>query len=90
MPSHRDLMILDCSECEPCSYAELSQVVVDVFVHENGPLLWFERTEERMWVLGAAGCAPGDEAIDGPDKLGAFEFQVALCGVRREELGRGR
>ena len=32
-------------------YTELSQVMVDVFVHENRPLLWVERTKERMWVL---------------------------------------
>jgi hypothetical protein len=47
-------------------------MMVDVFVHENGPLLRFERTKERMWVPGAAGCALGDEAIDSSDEMGAF------------------
>ena len=39
--------------------AELSQMMIDVLVHENGPLLRFERTEERVWVLGAARRAHG-------------------------------
>jgi hypothetical protein len=68
---------------------ELTQMMVDVFVHEDGPLLRFERTKERVWVLGAACCAPGGEAIDSCDELGAFALEVALCGVRREELLRG-
>jgi hypothetical protein len=47
-------------------------MMVDMFVHENGPLLRFERTKERMWVPGAAGCALCDEAIDSSDEMGAF------------------
>jgi hypothetical protein len=64
-------------------------MMVDVFVHENGPLLRFERTKERMWVLGAASCALGHEAIDSCDELGTFALEVALCGVRREEFRLG-
>lgn len=69
--------------------AELSQVMVDVFVHENRPLLWFERTKERMWVFGAASCAGGEKAIDSSDELGASALEFALCGVRHEEFRRG-
>ena len=47
-------------------------MMVDVFVHENGPLLRFERAKEGMWVPGAAGCALGDEAIDSSDEMDAF------------------
>jgi len=60
--------------------------MVDVFVHENGPLLRFERTKERMWVLGAASCALVGKTIDRCDELGPFAFEVALCGVHREEV----
>ena len=70
-------------------YTELSQVMVDVFVHENRPLLWFERTKERMWVLGAASCTRRDKAIDSFDELFAFAAEFALCGVRREEFRCG-
>ena len=70
-------------------YTELSQVMVDVFVHENRPLLWFERTEERMWVLGAASCTRGDEAIDSFDELHAFALEFALYGVRSKKFRRG-
>ena len=65
-------------------------MMVDVFVHENGPLLRFERAKERMWVLGAACCTLRDEDIDSSDEMGAFELQVALPGVHREEFRRGR
>jgi hypothetical protein len=47
-------------------------MMVDVFVHKNGPLPRFERAKERMWVPRAAGCALGDEAIDSSDEMGAF------------------
>ena len=63
--------------------------MVDVFVHENSPLIWFERTKERVWVLGAASCTRGDKAVDSFDELGAFAFEFALCGIRREEFGGG-
>jgi hypothetical protein len=52
-PTSEDVSMLDCGKLEP-SDAELSQVMVDVLVHENGPLLRLERPKERMWVLGAA------------------------------------
>ena len=71
-------------------YTELSQVMVDVFVHENRPLLWFEGTKERMWVLGTASCTRGDKPIDSFDELGAFALEFALSGVRLEEFRRGR
>jgi hypothetical protein len=32
------------------SDAELSQMMVDVFVHQNGRLLRFQRTKDGMWV----------------------------------------
>ena len=70
--------------------AELSQMVIDVFVHENGPLLRFERTKERVWVLGATRCAVGGEAVDRCDELSAFSLEVALCVVRGKELRRRR
>ena len=69
--------------------AELSQVMVDVFVHENRPLLWLERTKERMWVFRAAGRAGGGKAIDRFKELGAFMLEFAPRGVGREEFGRG-
>jgi hypothetical protein len=61
-------------------------MMVDMFVHENGPLLRFERTKERVWVPGAASCTLVDEAIDSRDELGALALEVALRGVRREEF----
>src|SRR5271165_6090260 len=64
-------------------------MMVDVFIHQNGPLLRFQPTKERMWVLGAASCALGDEPIDSCDELAAFALEVALCRVRREEFRRG-
>src|SRR6201995_913682 len=63
--------------------------MVDVFVHENRPLLWVERTKERMWVLGAASCTRGDEAIDSFDELHAFVLEFALYGVRSKKFRRG-
>ena len=64
-------------------------MMVDVFVHENGPLMRIERTKERMWVLGTASCARIGKAIDSSDELGALALEVALCEVRREEFRRG-
>ena len=64
--------------------AELTQMMVEVFAHEDGPLLRFERTKERVWVLRAACCALGCEAIDSCDELGAFALEIALfCGTLR-------
>jgi len=65
-------------------------MMVDMFVGKNGPLPRFERTKERMRVLGAAGCPLFDEAIDSSDEMGAFTLEVALRGMRREEFRRGR
>ena len=70
--------------------AELTQMMVDVFVHEDGPLLRFERTKERMWVLGAARCAFIGEAINRCDEIAAFSLEVALGVVRGKELRRLR
>ena len=69
-------------------HAELSQMMINVLVHENGPLLRFERTEERVWVLGAARSASGREAIDGCDELVAFTLEVVPCKARRKEFWR--
>lgn len=69
--------------------AELSQVMVDVFVHQNRPLLRFERTKERMWMLRAPNCAGRRKAIDRLHQLGAFALEVALCGVRHKQFWRG-
>src|ERR1700759_4271080 len=66
------------------SNTELSQMMVDVFVHQNRPLLWLKRTEERMWVLGAARRAFLGEAIDRRDETPAFLFEIAPGGVRRK------
>lgn len=66
------------------SDAELSQVMVEMFVHENGPLLRFKRTKERMWVSRGAGCALSDKAINCCHELDPFVFEVAPCGICRE------
>jgi hypothetical protein len=63
-------------------------MMVDVFVHENGPLMRIERTKERMRVLGTASCARMGKAIDSSDELGALALEVALCEVRREAYHR--
>ena len=69
--------------------AELTQVMVQVFVHENRPLLRLERAEEGVWVGGAAGRADGDKAIDCLEEPGAFALEVRLGGVGQEEFRRG-
>jgi hypothetical protein len=50
-------------------------MMIEVFVHQNGPLLRFEWTKERMWVLGAARCAFVGEAVDRCDQRAAFSAQ---------------
>ncbi len=62
--------------------AELSQMMVDMFVHENGPLLRIERTEKRVWVLRTAFGALGGEAFDCCNEPRAFALEFALCRVR--------
>ena len=69
--------------------AELSQVMVQVFVHENRPLLRLERAEEGVWAGGAAGRAVGDKAIDCLQEPSAFDLEVRLGGVGQEEFRRG-
>ena len=70
--------------------AELSEVMVEVFVYESGPLLRLEGAEEGMGVLGAAGGAPVYEVVDGREELGALVLDVVRCEVCGEEFrGRG-
>ena len=59
--------------------AELSQMMVEMFVRQDGPLLWLEWTEERMRVAGAALRALTGEAVDCSDKPGALAYEVTLC-----------
>src|SRR4051794_1111283 len=44
--------------------AELSEMMIDVLVHENGPLLRFESAEERVGVTGAARGSLTCKAVD--------------------------
>ena len=59
-------------------YPKLIQMMIKVFVHENGPLLRVEWTEERVWVLGAACDSLSGEAVDGCEELRAFALKLAL------------
>jgi PAS domain-containing protein len=59
--------------------AELAQMMVKVFVHKDGPLLWVEWTEERVRIAGAAHSALNSEAIDCSGKPGALAYEVKLC-----------
>lgn len=54
-------------------------MMVNVFVGEDGPLLWVEWTEERMRVAGAAHRALTGEAFDCSDKPGALAYEFTLC-----------
>jgi hypothetical protein len=69
---------------------ELPKVMVEVLIHEYGPLPWFESAEKRMRVVRAAGRSLCGEAIDRCDELGAFAFEVARHRSSREELRRRR
>ena len=69
-------------------HAELSQVMVDVLEHENGPLLRLESAEERVRVTGAAYGALTAKAVDCCDEPGAFALKFALCRIRGEEHRR--
>ena len=66
--------------------AELSQMMVDVLVHEDGPLLRVEWTEKRVRVGGAARGTLGGEALDRCDQPCAFTLEFALRRIRREQL----
>lgn len=63
---------------ESRSRAELTQMMVEMFVHENGPLLRIERTEKRVRVLRAACRAPGCEAVNCCDQLDPFALELAV------------
>lgn len=62
--------------------AELSQMMIDVLVHENGPLLRFEWAEERLRVTGAARGALTGKAVDCCDEPGTFAYEFAVCRIR--------
>lgn len=64
--------------------AELPQVMVNVFVHEDSPLLRLEWAEERVRVISAARGALTGKAVDCRDKPGAFALELTLCRIRRE------
>ena len=64
--------------------------MVEVLVHEYGPLLWLEPTKEGMRMLGAGASPFCGETIDSSDEPGAFLFEITGCGVLREEFTRGR
>ena len=68
------------------SYPELAQMMVEVLVHKNGPLLRAEQTEKRMRVMGASR-APGDKAIDMFDELGTFALELACAGCAENSSG---
>lgn len=50
--------------CRRASHAELAQVMVEVFVHEDGPLVGSEAAEEAVGMGGAAGGTGRDEAVE--------------------------
>lgn len=65
------------------SNAELPQMMVEMFVHQNCPLLRFEWTEEGMRMAGAADSALASEAIDCCKEPGPLSLKVAgrqVCG----------
>jgi hypothetical protein len=64
--------------------------MVEVLIHEYGPLVRLQPTEKRVRVLRTAGCSFGGEAIDGCDELGAFALEVAGRRWGREEFRRRR
>ena len=68
--------------------AELSQMMIHVLVHENGPLLRFEWAEERVPVTGAARGPLSCKAVDCCDKRGSFALELACCRIRRKQLPR--
>jgi hypothetical protein len=56
-------------------------MMIEVFVHDDGPLLRFEWTKEWMGMPGAARCAFPGEAIDRCDEIAAFSLEIATSGV---------
>ncbi len=58
--------------------SELAQVMVEVFVHQNGPLIGCEGAEEAVGIGGAGGWAGCDEAVDHVAEAGSFDFQVTI------------
>jgi hypothetical protein len=75
----------------PCSllYAELLEVVVDVFVHPHGPFVGGEVAEEGMGMKGAAYGTGGGEAVE--KRAEDLPSAVQIPVVRDLETGdRGR
>lgn len=64
-------------------YAELAEVVVEVFLHQDGPLLGGEGTEEGVGVGGAGVWAGGGESVDG--QVEALLLRGEVAGVGDDE-----
>src|SRR4051794_22306665 len=65
-------------------------MMIDVLVHENGPLLRFEWAEERVPVTGAARGPLTCKPVDCCYEHGSFALELALCRIRRQQLRRRR
>src|SRR5580698_52668 len=53
--------------------------MVDVLVHQDGPLIGSQPAEKSMWVIGAAGRAGGGELVDGGAQPLALLGQVTVA-----------
>jgi len=60
--------------------SELPEVVVDVFVHPEGPFVGGEFAEEAVRMGGATGRTGSGEAVDDAAEFFSFDGEVALVG----------
>jgi len=65
---------------------ELPQMMVKVFVHEDGPLLRLKRAKKWMWVPGAARRALAYEIVYYSVEPGAFALNITFSGVHRPKF----
>src|SRR5579864_3903475 len=70
------------------SDSELAQMMVEVLVHQDRPLLRGELAEEGVGMHRANGGATGGKAVDYPGKAVLLFGQVAVV-VNHKTLGRG-
>ena len=72
-----------------CSGSELAQVMVEVLVHQDGPLIRGEAAKEAVRIGGAALGSCGGEAIDQSEESQTLRLQVAMV-VNQQALRSGR
>lgn len=58
---------------------ELPQVMIEMLIHQHGPLLGIQAAEEHVWMRCETFRAAGDNLIEEGQQITAFRLQVTFA-----------